>query len=120
MKFFIAIVLIAGLSFAAQQFFPWWSVAVVAFAVGFIMRQPRREAAFFAGMIALFFLWAIYSYVLAHANQHLLSERLTELFAPLIRDKQFRLYILSGAVGALIGGFASLSGRLTAIAVGFK
>lgn len=120
MKFFIAIALIAGFSFAAQQFFPWWSVAIVAFAVGFVMRQPRREASFFAGLISLFFLWSIYSYVLAHNNQHLLSERLTELFAPLIREKQFRLYILTGAIGGVVGGFSSLSGRLAAIAVGMK
>lgn len=117
MKFFIAIGLIAGLSFAAQQFLPWWSVAIIAFAVGFIMKQ-KREASFFTGLIALFFLWAIYSYVLSHSNQHLLSEKLAELFAPIIRDKQFRLYILSGAIGGLIGGFASLTGRLAAIAVG--
>ncbi|MBL0310893.1 MAG: hypothetical protein IPP77_14855 [Bacteroidetes bacterium] len=120
MKFLIAIVLIAVLSFAVQQFFPWWSVAIVAFAVGFVMRQPRREAAFFAGLLSLFLLWTFYSYYLAHANQHLLSEKLAELFAPIIRDKQFRLYILTGAIGGLVGGFASLSGRLSAIAVGMK
>lgn len=117
MRFFIAIALIAGLSFVAQQFLPWWSVAVVAFAVGFIMRQ-KREAAFFTGLIALFFLWSIYSYILSSANQHILVEKLAELFAPIIRGKEFRIYVLTGAIGGLIGGFASLSGRLTAIAMG--
>lgn len=109
MKFFISILLIAALSFAACLYLPWWVIAVAGFTVAVCVRQ-RPGVAFLSGFVALFFLWAGMSYAISSANDHLLAHKVSMLF--LKTDNPILLIILTGFIGGLTAGFGSLTGSL--------
>ena len=115
-NFFGAAILIIVLSAIAESFFPWWSITIVAFAVGFAI-PLKREASWFAGVFAIFLLWLFYAMFLSYSNHDILAARVAEVLHPITGGKIFRLYFLTAAVGSLTAGFASLSGRLTAMEV---
>jgi len=115
-KFFLSVILIIVFSAIMQSFFPWWSMALVAFVVGFIM-PLKREASWFAGVFAIFLLWLFYAMFLSHFNGGILATRVAEVLHPITGGKVFRLYFLTAAVGSLTEGFACLSGRLTAMVI---
>lgn len=105
MKFLIKIALIAILAATLQTFLPWWSMAIAAFAVSLLL-FTRGASAFFAGFIAIFLLWSLKSYFIDVANQQLLSLKIAELFSV----TPFLLIIITGTIGGIVGGFASLTG----------
>ncbi|MEJ7627267.1 MAG: hypothetical protein WKF35_10415 [Ferruginibacter sp.] len=109
MKFILSLLLIALLSFAVCLFLPWWSIAIVAFIVNaLIPLHPLR--AFLAGFISIFILWVVISFILSSGNDHLLADKISLL---IIKTKNpFLLIALTGFIGGLVAGFASLSGSL--------
>ncbi|HMJ47919.1 MAG TPA: hypothetical protein VK498_11360 [Ferruginibacter sp.] len=107
MKFIISLVLIALLSFAACLYLPWWSIAIAAFIVGALI-PLRPAAAFFAGFFALFLLWSLESFWLSSNNGHILAHKLSMLIIKM--DNPILLIIVTGLIGAIVAGFASLSG----------
>jgi hypothetical protein len=109
MKFFISIIVIALVSFVASLFMPWWVIAIAAFLVSFFIPQTNSKA-FLAGFIALFLLWAGISFYLSNANSHLLAHKMSVLFLKM--DNPIVLIIVTGIVGGLVAGFASLSGAM--------
>jgi hypothetical protein len=109
MKFFISILLIALLSFAACLFLPWWVIAIAGFVVAFFIPQ-KAGLAFLAGFIALFILWAGMSYYLSNTNNHLLAHKISVLFIK--ADNPTALFLVTGLIGGLVAGLGSLSGRL--------
>jgi hypothetical protein len=109
MKFFISIILIAALSFAACLFLPWWVIAIVGFVVAFAIPQ-KSGLAFLSGFIALFILWAGMSIYMSNANGNLLVHKMSMLF--LKTDNSTLLFVLTGLIGGMVAGFGSLSGRL--------
>lgn len=107
MKFIISILLIALLSFALCLYLPWWSVAIAAFTVAvFIHLSPLKS--FLAGFIAIFLLWTILAYIISANNDHILAHRISKLILKI--DNPFLLSLVTGLIGALVAGFASLSG----------
>jgi hypothetical protein len=109
MKFFISTILIAVLSFAACLYFPWWVIAVAGFVVAFAIPQ-KAGLAFLSGFLALFILWAGMSFYISSANGHLLAHKIAVLFIKV--DNPIALIFVTGMLGGLVAGFASLSGRL--------
>ncbi len=109
MKFIISILLTALLSFVASLYLPWWFIAIVGFIVAFAIPQ-KSGLAFLAGFIALFLLWAGLSYYLSSANDDLFAHKISLLFIK--KDSPILLILLTGLIGALVGGFGSLCGRL--------
>ena len=110
MKFLISVLLTALLSFAACLFLPWWVIAVTGFIVAFAIPQ-KAGIAFLAGFLALFFLWAGLSFWMSAANNHLLAHKISLLFIKV--DNPFLLIAITGLIGGLVGGFGSLTGRLS-------
>ena len=108
MKFFISILLIALLSFAASLFMPWWIIAVAAFIIAFAIPQKPRLA-FVSGFMALFILWIGVSLYISSANDDLLVHKMSMLFIK--TDNPILLFLLTGFIGGLVAGFGSLSGR---------
>ncbi len=106
MKFIISIILIILLSFCACLFFPWWSIAVVAFLVAALIPQTPLVS-FFSGFIALFLLWGILSFWISTNNNHILAHRVSLLIFKM--DNPFLLIIASAFIGALVAGFAALT-----------
>ena len=106
MKFIISIILTVLLSFCACLFFPWWSIAVVAFLVAALIPQPPLVS-FITGFISLFLLWGILSFWISTSNDHILAHRVSLLIFKV--DNPFLLIIATALIGALVAGFASLT-----------
>ena len=107
MKFIVSILLIALLSVAACLYLPWWSIAIVAFIVAALIPQKPFKS-FLTGFIALFLLWGLLSWYISSNNNHLLAHKVSLII--LKTDSPFILIIATAIIGALVAGFAALSG----------
>ena len=107
MKFFISFLLMGLLSFAACLYFPWWSIAVVCFIIAALLPQ-RAGIAFLCGFLSLFILWCGLSFWISAHNDHLLAHRISVLL--LKNDNPYLLIFLAGFIGALVAGFAAMTG----------
>lgn len=110
-NFFFSIVVIVTASAVLQQFLPWWSMAVPAFVVGYFAEQ-KSFIAFLAGFLSIFIMWSGYAFFLSAANGDVLAKKVAELLP--LQEKVSLLYTVTGTVGGLVSGFASLSGNLAA------
>ncbi len=106
-KFLLSIVLLLILGFLAQTFFPWWSVAIVAAAIGFIMKFDNGLWSYVAGFIAVAVLWGGYAGYIDTNNAHLLSTKMGNLFGAL---SSFSMILLTSLIGGIVGGFGALTG----------
>jgi hypothetical protein len=108
MKFIISILLIALLSLAVCLYLPWWTIAIVAFGVSsFIKQSPAKS--FIAGFTALLLLWGSLSWYISSNNNHVLAHKVSMVI--LKTDNPFLLILATALIGALVAGFASLSGN---------
>jgi len=107
MKFIITTILILLFSFGACLYFPWWSIAIVAFVISALIPQKPVEA-FFAGFLALFLLWGGLCFFISTNNDHILANRISLLIFK--TQSAFILILVTALIGALVGGFASLTG----------
>lgn len=107
MKFWLSVLLIAALSFAACLFLPWWVIAIAGFVVALVIPQ-RPWRSFLAGFLALFLLWAGLSFIISSGNDHLLAHKISLLFIK--TDNPILLILLTGFIGGLVGGLGSLTG----------
>ncbi|MEM8966624.1 MAG: hypothetical protein AAGE93_09410 [Bacteroidota bacterium] len=102
------VILIAGLSYIAEQFFPWWSVVIFAFLVSFII-PTKGFNAFISGFLGVGLLWLIFAWMIDSNTNSILTEKIAQLF----QVNQAGLVVaMTGAIGGLTGGFAALSGSL--------
>lgn len=107
MKFLIAFLLTALLSYAAGFYLPWWSIAIAAFVVAVVIPQKPGKA-FLVGFLSLFLLWMFLALYIDMGNQHILSMKIAEL---LFKSHSHALIMsATGLVAGLVGGFAALSG----------
>jgi hypothetical protein len=106
MRLLVSILLIALFSFIAGMFLPWWSLAIIAFAVGLLVPQ-RLWKSFLAGFLGIFLLWLVLALWLDLGNEQLLSRKIAELMH---LPSSFLLVLITALVGGLTGGFAALSG----------
>ena len=108
MKFLIATILTALLSFIAGIYVPlWWFFAVVALLVALLIHQ-RGAKAFFAGFLGLFVLWFVLSYWADNGNGGVLSGKIASLLP--LGGSPWTLIIVTAIIGGLVAGFAALSG----------
>ena len=107
MKLMISIIVIALLSFTACLYFPWWSIAIIAFIVTALIRQTPFKA-FVTGFLALFFLWGGLSLWISHNNHHVLAHRVSLIILKI--DSPPLLILCTAVAGGLIAGFAALTG----------
>ncbi|MEO8414034.1 MAG: hypothetical protein ABI472_10255 [Ginsengibacter sp.] len=106
MKFIISILLTMLLSFCACLYFPWWSIAIVAFLVAALIPETPAVS-FFSGFFALFLLWGILGFWISTNNNHILAHRVSLLIFKI--DNPFILILSSAVIGALVAGFAALT-----------
>src|SRR5258706_5830320 len=107
MKIIVSIILTTLLSFAGGLYLPWWSIAVAAFIVALIIPQFPWKA-FLSGFLGVFILWAIIAWWIDMKNQGILSSKIAQLFH--LGSSHIVMIFVSALIGALIGGFAALSG----------
>ena len=106
MKFLISIILIILLSFCVCLYFPWWTIAIVAFLVAALIRQTPLVS-FFSGFTALFLLWGIMSFWISTSNNDILAHRVSLLIFK--SDNTFLLILSTALIGALVAGLAALA-----------
>jgi len=105
MKLILKIVLTIVLATALQMMMPWWAIAIAGFSVSAVIYTKGLNS-FVAGFIAVFLLWTIKAYLIDLGNEQLLSTKIATLFnVPVVS-----LPLLTGAIGGLVAGFASLTG----------
>jgi len=109
MKFVVAIILTALLGFAAPLYFAWWSFAVTSAIVALAVKQ-KSWVAFVTGFVGLFFLWGGLCFFIDIKNEHLLSQKIAAIL-PLGGSTPL-LITVTALVGALVSGFAALTGSL--------
>lgn len=87
-----------------QKLFPWWTMAIGAFLVGFVFSNTGSKS-FLAGFISIGLLWLGLALYVDNATQSILTEKISQLFP-------INLFVLTSLVGGLVGGFASMTGAL--------
>lgn len=107
MKFLVSSISIFLLSFAACLYLPWWSIAIMSFIVGALIYQ-KPWAAFLAAFVSVFILWAAMAVYISYKNENVLIHKISLVI--LSRNSPFGLVFLTGIIGALVAGFAALTG----------
>lgn len=107
MKPALSILLIIILSFLSCLYFPWWSIAVVAFVISILIQQSHFVS-FICGFISLLWLWGLLSLWISVANGHILAHRVSLLIFK--TDSPYLLIVITALIGALVAGFAALTG----------
>jgi len=107
MKFFLNTILILLFSFLSCLYFPWWSIAIVAFIIPVIIPQGHL-ASFISGFVGLFLLWGLLSLWISVSNDHILAHRVSLLIFK--TDSPSLLIFVTGLIGAMVAGFAALTG----------
>ena len=107
MKFILAIILTALLGFIAGLFLPWWSIAIVAFLVAIFIRQSIGKS-FLTGFSGIFLLWAVVALWIDIKNESILSRKMAEIFP--LGGSSALMILVTAFIGALVGGFAAMSG----------
>ena len=106
MKFLRHFIIILVASFIAQQLFPWWSMAVIAFIASLVMGRSAFES-FAAGFLAVGLLWLVMSLYVDWASGSTLSSKIAILFPV---KTTFLLRLVTMLIGGVTAGLASLSG----------
>jgi len=107
MRFILSLLLTAALSFLAGIVLPWWSIAIVAFAVALLVPQ-KLIMAFLAGLLGVFLLWATLALWIDIKNGSTLSHKMAELFR--LGGSSILLILVTAFIGGLVGGFAAMAG----------
>jgi len=106
MNLAVRIALIVILGSVAQYYFPWWSVVLVAFSVELILGKGGKHS-FFAGFYGVSIPWILLSAYIDIKSESILSVRILELFK--LPQYGVVMVVLTGLLGGLAGGIASLS-----------
>ena len=107
MRFLLATLLTASLSFIAGIFLPWWSIAIVAFLVALLIKQ-KIWLAYLAGFTGIFLLWGGLALLIDIKNRSILSQKIAHIFP--LDGSAFLMILLTAFIGALVAGFAAMSG----------
>ena len=114
MRFFLTMLLTALLSFIAGLYFPWWSIALVAFVAALFIR-PAIGLGFLAGFFGIFPLWFLLAFWIDTANESILSRKVALIFP--LQGNEFLLLLVTAVVGGLVGGFAAMAGSALSFTV---
>lgn len=100
------IIIISG--YFAQMFLVWWSIAAIAFLIGFLMRN-RANSSFWTGFFAVFCLWGAMAFWLNMQNEGVLAARLGDLFGG---SPSIVLVLVTALLGGILGGMSTMTGSL--------
>lgn len=107
MRFLLATLLTASLSFIAGMYLPWWSIAIVAFGVALLIKQ-KIGLAYLSAFTAIYFLWGGLALFINIRNKNMLSQKMAQIFP--LNGNAIYLIMVTAFVGAIVAGFAAMSG----------
>ncbi len=105
MKFLIRTVIIAIAAHFALLYFPWWSIAICGFFAGALL-SGSNFSSFFSGFLGIGLLWMVQGFIKQNSGGPL-TDKIATLFT---LPNGVYLVMITTLVGALVGGFATLSG----------
>jgi hypothetical protein len=106
MKFILQVFGVIVLAHMFEIFLPWYSIALAAFVMGYILRS---RANFLAGFLGIALLWLFKAWMMNSGTATDLADRVAHIFS-LSRTEW--LLLVMAFVGGIVGGFAALSGAL--------
>jgi hypothetical protein len=106
MKFLIQFVAILFLAHLLALFMPWYSIALAAFLMGYILKSNTN---FLSGFFAIATLWVFNAWLIDSASSSDLAERVAKL---LMVKYEAILLLVMAFVGGLVGGLSALTGSL--------
>jgi hypothetical protein len=98
--------LIAIFSFIVQMFLPWWSLALVAFMLSFLLGKKASKT-FLSAFFGCGIVWLLMAFYSHFAKGDLMTSRIAALLS---LHGTVMLYVGSFLVAAIAGGLAALSG----------
>ena len=107
MKLIIRIILIALVGFFASSMIGWWALIPVAFLISFFL-YGNNFASFLSGFLGGGLLWMGYAWKIDTETNQIMSNQLVSI---LTLSDPILLVLVTGVIGALIGGLGSLSGN---------
>lgn len=107
LKYIIAILLTALLSFVLGLYLPWWSIAIAAFIVSVAIPQSPWMS-FLSGFLGVFLLWEILAWWIDNRNSGILSPKIAQVLP--LGGSTTLLVLVSSLIGALVAGCAALTG----------
>lgn len=107
MKFAIATILTGLLAFVLGLYLPWWTVAISALVVAFVVKQ-KPFYSWLSGFLGIGLLWILLAVVRNAGNDGVLAKKIADLFS--LGGSAMALIFVTGLVGALVGGLGALTG----------
>lgn len=104
MKFTLQLIFTILICALLQYFFSWWTLAIGAFLVAFLF-DSKGFPSFLAGFIGVGLLWLSVSFYISWSTNEILTTKLNQLLP-------VNSLILTAVIGAVVGGFSSLTGGL--------
>jgi hypothetical protein len=101
-------VLIIVSAFLLNLILPWWSIALPGLFFGWWFNKKSGPSYVF-GFLALFLLWGGQALYIHFANDAILSTRIAEMLQV---GSPFLVVFITGVVGGLVSGLATLTGSL--------
>lgn len=121
----IQILLIAVVSLLAQLVLPWWSIAIVAFAIcywrgaafrGTASRSVGAGSAFLHGFMGVALVWLGYAVLVHFRTDGVFTGRMSQLLFK--ADAPALLVLATAVLGGLVGGLSGLAGYSVRQAIG--
>lgn len=109
MKFITTLFLSALMAYAIGMYtsLPWWSFVITNVIVAIAIPQ-KPWMSFVAGALAIGLLWASLAVIVDQSNHHILATKVATILP--LKGSYVLLIVVTSMVGALVGGFASLTG----------
>ncbi|GAB5410769.1 MAG: hypothetical protein BalsKO_31340 [Balneolaceae bacterium] len=95
-------------AFILNLFLPWWSIALPGLAFGYQFKKSPWVS-FGLGFLALFLLWGGQALYIHFANDGILSTRIAEMLGV---GSPYLVILITGIIGGLVSGLATLTGTL--------
>ena len=108
MNFVKQLIVTLALCFILQYFLPWWTLALGAFAGGYLFGN-KGWVSFFAGLLGVGLLWFSAALFIDIQTQSILTEKVARIFPT---KTPALLFLLTAIMGGLPAGFAALTGSL--------
>lgn len=108
MKFVAHVIIVMLISLVMQLLLPWWTMAIGAFATALVFKQ-NGFMSFLAGLLGVGLLWFGLADYIHITTNGILSEKIGAIFPT---KSVGALLFVTGLIGGLVGGFASMTGGL--------
>ena len=107
MKLISRLLIIGVLSYFLPFYLPWWSVALVGFLAGFTLHGPVFNS-FVSGFLGTGIVWVAMAWQIDRATSSFLTSQMAQL---LTVESSLYVIIITGLLGALVGGLSCVTGN---------